>query len=260
MALPIANLGYMPNISTPSGGGHYVKPNPWLDLVTAALGQVVQSGVKNEFSTDYTDQAQKEGLAVDPEAKKAGFIQKFLGGPTTSEAQLGQLRSQQSSQQLEGTRQVGETARTKATLGTTKEEGKATRETQQVLQNRQLSSQEAQGGAQRANEQLINANTEAGAMQRLQAEISSQERQLGRKLTAEEQQTVTRGFLDNVGQIVSKQNPMAPMINESMKSKGLPSLPTTDEQVSAYADALKKLGFNVIPPQSSIPPVPMIRQ
>ena len=261
MALPVANLGYMPNMSTPSGGGHYVKPDPWKDLALAALSSVVQSGIKNEFSPDYTEQAQAEGLAVDPEAKKAGFIQKFLQGPTTSESQLGQLRGQSSQQQLEGTRQYGESSRQRSGQKFTGGENEKNRGQQEKLQGRELSSAEARTQAEIASRREGQTASDTAAMDRLNLEIAARERELGRKLTADEKNTVTRAFIDNVGNIVTKgNNPMAPMINETLTSKGMAPLPTTDQQIQQLADQLKKLGFSVVPTQSQVPPIPMIQQ
>lgn len=270
MSLPIANLGYMPNMSTPSGGGHYVKPNPWQDLALSVLSSVAQQGVKNELSPDYTEQAQREGLQVDPNAAKATFIQRFLQGPTTSQDQLGQLRQQSNQQQLEGTRQVGETKRSKDTQAftagentknraTTVSEGDKNRAHATLMQGTELNAANTRQGAGFLHDEGMANINNASAFERLNAEITAQERQLGRKLTAEEQNVVTRGFIDNVGNIVTKQNPMAPLLNDTLHKQGLPSMPTTDEQINAYAAALKKMGFNIIPPQSTVPPIPMIQ-
>ena len=250
----------MPNLATPSGGGHYVKPNPWQDLAIAALSSVVQNGVKNELSPDYTEQAQNEGLAVDPEAKKAGFIQKFLQGPTTDQSQLSQLRGQRAQMGLEGARQQGETKRQQSSQDFTSGENTKSRGQQELLQGRQLSSEEARTKAELAARSSEGSARDTAAMERAQAEITAQEQMLGRKLSAEERNTVLRAAIDNVGNMVTKQNPMAPMINQTLQAKGMAPLPTTDQQIQMFFDALQKRGFNITPPASAIPPVPLIQQ
>lgn len=95
MPLQVASLpGFAPNFN-PGGGPTTVKgPNPFEQVAIQALSTIIAQGIGNTFQQDYTKQAQAEGLAVDPEAKQAGFIRKFLGGATTDKTQLGELRGQ----------------------------------------------------------------------------------------------------------------------------------------------------------------------
>lgn len=143
MALPIANLGYMPNLNTPSSPGVHMKgPNAWEQLATAVAQNLLSQGVQNATSRDYTTQAQQEGLAVDPQAKQASFLQKLLQGPTTGKEQFGQLRQEQSAQNIASTREQGETKRTRESIAANKENTLAQIGAQKEMQGKQLTSEE----------------------------------------------------------------------------------------------------------------------
>lgn len=117
MALPVANLGYMPNMNAPSGGGtRTVGPNAWEQLAMQVAAGMLTKGVDNAMSKDYTKQAQQEGLAVDPKAEQASFLKKILQGPTTDQKQLGQLRGEKSAADAVKTREAGDDRRSSAAI------------------------------------------------------------------------------------------------------------------------------------------------
>lgn len=92
MALPIAQLGYMPNMNAPSHGGHTIVEDPWAKILQMVVANVATTAATNAMSKDYSDQAQTEGLV--PNGGPAGdtpdnapWYKKMLSGPTMNERQ-----------------------------------------------------------------------------------------------------------------------------------------------------------------------------
>ena len=268
MALPVANLGYMPNMGSPGRGPTTVINDPWQELAAQALASVVQQGINNSFQKDHTVTAQNEGLAIDPEAKAAAWYKKPFTGATTDKSQLQQLRGekQQSKRALlaensASQRHYESMANSKelsaAQIAATKEEGAAGRTHQRDIQGL---SQLFQSTENEAGRTAARAESEAGrtaAMERLDKEIVAQEASIGRKLSAEERMTVTRAFLDNVGRMSiqdkSGANMRVNLLNEANAKTGGPQLPaptTNSQDIDAYAKELERLGFRVLPPGS----------
>jgi hypothetical protein len=105
MALPVAQLGYMPNINLPNSINKSTRKDPkiWEQALAAflsgAAGGAGQQLVGNALSRDFTDQAVKEGI-VGPEVEKPTFWEKVGSGPAVNRQQLteGQSRVQQNTQ------------------------------------------------------------------------------------------------------------------------------------------------------------------
>lgn len=259
MALPVAQLGYMPNINTPSGGGHYTKPNPWRDLAIQAIADAASSGVKNEMSPDYTQQAQAEGLPVDPNAQKASFIQQFLHGPTTSQAQLEQLRGNASTQQVASMQEAAALNRQKNAQGFTADQNSRDRTSRENLQtSAQSANWQLQKDQQDAAAQLA-AGGWANQNQIVDKTIASEEARQGRALNQQEKDTITRGILDNVGQITQRapeNNPMYGMLKATMPPGT--TMPTSADQVQRYMSLLQSLGIKTPAATSAFPGVPLV--
>lgn len=245
MALPIAQLGYMPNLSTPSGGGNYQKRNAWQDLAMTILAGVAENGLKNTFAGDNTTTAQTEGLLQDPKAKDAGFLEKFLKGPTTSDAQLAQLRQQRSTGDIAAGAQYGETSRTKKQIASTDANSQALRNLQEVMQSRQLTSEEARTLAGNTNAASIAAGRNftdlsgidkqvAGALER--EKLGNATSTTNTRIMADSPYNLGRS-LSQVGALQS-QGRMANMIDPSNPNAATGGL---DPQVAAaVAELLKK--------------------
>lgn len=114
MALPVAQLGYLPNVS-PQSAPVIQKRNPWAELGMAVLQAAAQQGVSNAMSRDYASQSTAEapekvavGPAISPETGKpvsnaaptvlgpqdAPWWSKILSGPTMGAQQYGQITAQ----------------------------------------------------------------------------------------------------------------------------------------------------------------------
>lgn len=128
MALPVAQLGYMPNLGSPGRGPTTVVEDPWSQLAMQVLGAVVQKGIGNAFEQDYTSQAQREGLPVDPAAKDNPWYKRILTGARTDEGQLNQLRGEFEQGKRAKTAEKGQTIRHGETLAKTTSEGALNRE------------------------------------------------------------------------------------------------------------------------------------
>lgn len=245
MALPIAQLGYMPNLSTPSGGGNYQKRNAWQDLAMTILAGVAENGLKNTFAGDNTTTAQTEGLLQDPKAKDAGFLEKFLKGPTTSDAQLAQLRQQKTQSDIYNAGQTGENVRQTAQLTSNEAVAKAVRDLQEVMQHRQLTSEEARALAGNTNAADIAAGRNftdlsgidkqvAGALER--EKLGNATSTTNTRIMADSPYNLGRS-LSQVGALQS-QGRMANMIDPSNPNAATGGL---DPQVAAaIAELLKK--------------------
>lgn len=115
MALPIAQLGYMPNVSAPSARPRYEVRNPWEDLAMGILTNVASGAIGNLMQRDYATQATTEvphasvGQPISPETGQpvgpamapepigptnAPWWSKMLQGPQMGAGQYGQVLSQ----------------------------------------------------------------------------------------------------------------------------------------------------------------------
>lgn len=137
MPLPVAQLGYMPNINTPGGRSKYQVEDPWEKLAVAVLAQAAGGAVGNLMSRDYASQATAENPeqvtampAVSPATgqaqpgnptplgpQNAPWWSKMLQGPQMGERQYAQVgaqragaaegRADRSFKEKEGTAQRG---------------------------------------------------------------------------------------------------------------------------------------------------------
>lgn len=255
MALPVANLGYMPNLGAPGRGPTTVIEDPWTQLAQQVLTAAVQQGISNSFEKDYTKQAQNEGLAVDPAAKAAKWYQKPFTGATTDKSQLKELRSEQGQLTRSAMAEQGATGRAAMSeKGQEKRqvsgqqfqggENQQSRNLQEVLQNRELGFRSAEGGADRTARSADAAMQNTAAMERLDKEIAAQEAQLGRRLSSDEKQVVMREFIDQMGKITM--NATSPASAIMANQLGMPA-PDASKQIDALAAELAKLGYSVAP-------------
>lgn len=244
MALPVANLGYMPNLGSPGRGPTTVIDDPWQQLAMQVLGQVVSKGVNNAFEQDYTKQAQNEGLAIDPTAEATKWYKKPFTGARTDEGQLGKLRGEHEA-----------TGRSNATLAqsgkeaklgrqTQVAEGQANRQNQLDLQGKAQIFQGAEGAATRANQFAINESDNTAAKVRLDQTVAAQERELGRKLTSEENQSVINAFITQAGKMTAA----APQEALRAGMLGQPA-PDPNAQIDALAQKLQSMGYKIVPMQ-----------
>lgn len=205
MALPIAQLGYLPNMSTPSMHSRQVVQDPWQQLAIGILSAAAQKGVGNAMSNDYTSQAQNEGLPVDPAATDKPWYSRMLSGPTTGEGQLEALR---------GNKSRGDISAASDKAAGTRQDQKITADTTTAIADRTQRSADSirDINARNAGQATSDARNhdyrmqEQGAqnsavMERTMAEIQANEKALGRKLTSEEKQTVLKSVIDNVGKM-----------------------------------------------------------
>lgn len=115
MALPIAQLGYLPQLpNAPHVPTTFVK-NPWQELAQAVITAAAQQGVQNLMQRDYATQATSEspekvtaGPFMSPETgqavqgsqpktlgpENAGFWSKLVGGPQMGEKSYAQQSAQ----------------------------------------------------------------------------------------------------------------------------------------------------------------------
>lgn len=156
MALPIANLGYMPNMNAPSGGGtRVVGPSAWEQLAMQVAAGVLTQGVGNAMSKDYTQQAQAEGLAVDPKAEQATFLKKLLQGPTTDQKQLSQLRGEKATADQVKIRETGDDSRAKLAKQTQYDIALANQANAKDIAGMKLTSEERRALAKLSSDQAI---------------------------------------------------------------------------------------------------------
>lgn len=91
MALPIAQLGYMPSINAPSHVPTYSKgPSMWEQLAAGILTNLATQVVGNMLEKDYTNAARQEGLVPNGEGQgpqAAPWWKKALTGPTMDRMQ-----------------------------------------------------------------------------------------------------------------------------------------------------------------------------
>lgn len=252
MALPVANLGYMPNLGTPGHAGTTVLPqDPWKELAMQVLGQTVSKGLTNEFSPDYTKQAQNEGLAIDPSAQAPGVLQRFFAGPTTSQDQLDKLRGEQGATNRAALSEKGATKRSDLELASRAEEGRLNRGSAATLQQSAQNFQTGENAASRTNQMALAGQEQGAAKDRLQTELAAQEDMLGRKLTSEETQHVIASFIDQAGKMTAAASSPAMQIMSSMKDPktGQPIMPTPDAnaQIDALAKKLQSMGYKIVP-------------
>lgn len=102
MAIPVAQLGYMPNLNLPTRLPDKVEnPSIWeqalASLVVNAAGQAGGQLVGNVLSRDYTEAAQAMGTEGLEEAP--GFWRRVVGGPQVSRDDLTRLRAEDASNQ-----------------------------------------------------------------------------------------------------------------------------------------------------------------
>lgn len=166
MALPVAQLGYLPNMNTPTARNDYLVEDPWQKLAMQALGAVVTSGVGNVLEKDFTQIAQNEGLPIDAGAEAAPWYKKIFTGATTDQEQLGQLRQQQGTMNVAAMTQNREDARAKEgrtfTAGENERdrtfrasEGQAGRQHATDMLGRELDFRALEGEAERGNRMNI---------------------------------------------------------------------------------------------------------
>jgi hypothetical protein len=129
MALPVAQLGYMPNMNAPSRGGKTIVEDPWAKIGQMVLADVAKSMVGNVMTKDYSDQAQTEGIV--PNGGEAGdtpdnapWYKKMITGPTMNERQYSAAQDRMA--QSDNTRRSQEF---------TANEGQKTRDFNQGLHN-----------------------------------------------------------------------------------------------------------------------------
>ncbi len=106
MALPIAQLGYMPSINAPSHGGRTIVEDPWAKMAQMVLGQVASQAVGNLMSQDYANQAKTEGIV--PNGGPAGntpdnqpWYKKMLTGPAMNERQYSAAQNRMSERDMQ---------------------------------------------------------------------------------------------------------------------------------------------------------------
>lgn len=100
MPLPVAQLGYMPNVHSPSARPAIPVRNPWQDLAMQVLGAVAQQGTQNLMSRDYATEAAQDTRAATPYTEQpvtgpenAPWYQKMLQGPQMGERQYAQEKA-----------------------------------------------------------------------------------------------------------------------------------------------------------------------
>lgn len=160
MALPVAQLGYMPNVGAPSARPTYQVRDPWEDLAMQVLGAVAGAGVSNVMSRDYATQAAMEnpeqisvGQAVSPQTGQpvagavqpgrmdptnASFWSKLVQGPQMNAQQYGQVSTQRTaSAEADRSRKHASTEK-EADRGLTRTENSADRTSRETLTRAQL--------------------------------------------------------------------------------------------------------------------------
>jgi hypothetical protein len=75
MALPIAQLGYAPNMNLTVGSSRTRTTSPWTQLAVQMLGSVGGDLASNALSRDYTAQAEQEGLSPTKKPVMYGELQ-----------------------------------------------------------------------------------------------------------------------------------------------------------------------------------------
>lgn len=239
MALPVANLGYMPGMNPPSSGGRYQQRNVWQDLAAQALGAVIAKGIDNSMSRDYTSQAQAEGLPVQGEPEP--WWKKVVMGPRTDEKQLGAMRGESSattrqvlSDKAAGKRgdavQKGETERTNLN-------NKGAGERQSAA----LTAAATEGGLDRENQRTLQFMRSSAESNMLDKRIAAEEAMLGRKLTTEERVSMMQHVLRNAGSFVQDNAFRKAMLPPDMAAK----VPSVEDQTTQYLQMLARMGYDV---------------
>jgi hypothetical protein len=130
--LPVAQLGYMPNLNAPSHVPTYqVGPNFWERLGADVLSTVLQQGIGNLMTRDYASRASTEGL-VPNEGGTGGpqndpWYKRMLTGPAMSERQY-----------LAAKQDMSEQDRMRQQQTFTKSENEANRKAEQDIANAKL--------------------------------------------------------------------------------------------------------------------------
>ena len=246
MALPVAQLGYMPNLGAPGRGPTTVIDDPWQQLAVQALSAALTKGISNSFEQDYTQQAQNEGLPIDPTAKAAAWYKKPFTGARTDEEQLNRLRGEAAATSRTVLSDKAATKRHDESIKATREEGAATRANQVDMRKIDQLFASTEGQANRTNQVAMNEADNTAAIERLNLQIVAEERALGRKLTSAEQQVVVQSFIDQAGKMTAA----APA--ENMKQQLLnPGSPPIDPntQIDALAQKLQSMGYQIVPMQ-----------
>lgn len=268
MALQQAQLGYMPTLSTPSGGGRYVKPrSPWEDLAVAIASQVAAQGVSNVMQGDYTSEAQAEGLPIDATMEETPWWKKAVVGPQTSRGQVDALRGQKNQANIAAMgeagadRRLGETHTFQAGEGVKNRqaavdlrdldhafqggENEKNRGHQVTLQNSSQTFQGGQNALDRGVRLSEGAANRDASMAELDKRIAAEEKALGRRLTAEEQHALTQSIIGQLGKISMSANPLtAALINNDpkMQAQGV-RVPSAEEQAAMFMELIRKQGF-----------------
>lgn len=244
MALPVANLGYMPNMSTPSGGGHYQVDNPWQQLAIQALAQVVSKGVGNAMSPEFTSQAQHEGLPVDPAATDAPWWKKALTGPTTSREDIERLRTNQNTQNIAVQGEKGATKRSEEQIAATKSEGAATRGLQRDLEIKRSVDETNRLMAQLANQSSIAAGSNLTSLQGIDKQLAGAQtrEEMGNKTAIDVagiHETDRAQLLKVIQDLIGR--------NATMRASGM-NMPPDDQMIQELIKHAAALGYKV--PQS----------
>jgi len=244
MPLPVAQLGHMPNLSSPGRGPTTVIEDPWRQLAIQVLGSVVQKGISNAFEQDFTTQAQREGLPVDPTAKNNSVLKRIFTGARTDEEQLNRLRGEAAQTTRTKLSESGANKRSDAQITAGREEGIANRGFQRDENLRRSVDESNRLLATLTNNTAINEADNTARLELVDRQIAAEERALGRKLTGEEQQVVIRSFIDQAGKMTAA----APA--EGLKQQILnPGAPPFDvnTNIDALAQKLQSMGFQLTP-------------
>lgn len=127
MPLPIAQLGYMPNINAPAQRQRQVVQDPWAALAAQVLAAAATNATWNLMSHDFASQATAEnpeqiraGAPISPETgqpvssaaptplgpQNAPWYSRMLQGPQMGEKQYAQVQAQRSQEKLQGQQQA----------------------------------------------------------------------------------------------------------------------------------------------------------
>lgn len=281
MALPIAQLGYMPNINAPSHVPTYQVKNPWEELAMQVLGQVVGNAAGNLMSRDYATQATAEnpeqisaGPFMSPEtgevvgstastplgSQNAGFISKMFQGPQMNAQQYGQVQANR--EQVAGREDTQEFQgqENRADRELRQKEGEAERNTRsnqfnqsigldrdrlKLAETGQAADTLFKGGALAVDRQRADSYDRAVSMPKRDNSADNAVIQLA---TAMREQATKQATLQAVS---SGQNPMAALAAVPPIESFIP------QAVAAFEQHLAKLGIQQ-PTMPQVPGVPLV--
>ncbi len=258
MALPIAQLGYMPSINAPSHGGRTIVEDPWAKMAQMVLGQVASQAVGNLMSQDYANQAKTEGIV--PNGGPAGdtpdnqpWYKKMLTGPAMNERQYSAAQNRMSERDMQRGQQKF-----------TREEGQKTRDQQFNIeaQRNMRDMAQFQGQQDLAKQRLAQENTQGARNTLLQGRGLAIKQQNAdtranppldpdatRTQIARAADSIYRNQLEAYGKIA---------FSAAMEKKPLPPQPTYEDAYMQASQVIQKMMQLQQQPAVRAPSIPLV--